>query len=109
MTGPPPSLNCELVAQGIANGLADLRLRPARHRRHRPHRHNGAPDQTGRSPASCTLFLAAFIDRRRPLAAWVPLASLAVILAIVAWNMGGVRSLSHLATYRLGANSWCFW
>ena len=41
----------------------------------------------GRSPESAALFLLAFMAVAAPLAAHIPLATLAAVLTIVAWNM----------------------
>jgi len=97
MTGRRHRSNCELVAQGIANVVSPIfGGLPA----------TGAIARTATNIRSGSngpvsgilhaLFLAAFVIAAAPLAAWVPLASLAVILAIVAWNMSEVHALSHL-------------
>lgn len=97
MTGRRHRSNCELVAQGVANVVSPVfGGLPA----------TGAIARTATNirAGSCgpvsgiihAVFLAAFVIVAAPLAAWIPLASLAVILAIVAWNMSEVHALSHL-------------
>ncbi|MCE1236593.1 MAG: STAS domain-containing protein [Hyphomicrobiales bacterium] len=97
MTGRRHRSNCELVAQGVANVVSPIFGGiPA----------TGAIARTATNirsgsagPVSGILhavFLAAFVVVAAPLASWIPLASLAVILAIVAWNMSEVHALSHL-------------
>ena len=100
MTGRRHRSNCELVAQGVANVVSPIFGGiPA----------TGAIARTATNirsgsagPVSGILhavFLALFVIVAAPLASWVPLASLAVILAIVAWNMSEVHALSHLLRY----------
>lgn len=97
MTGARHRSNCELVAQGIANGAsACFGGLPA----------TGAIARTAtniragaRSPVSGMLhaaFLLAFMLLAAPLAAYVPLASLAAVLVIVAWNMSEIDKFRHL-------------
>ncbi len=97
MTGRRHRSNCELVAQGIANVFSPI--------------FGGIP-ATGAIARTATnirsgsagpisgilhaVFLGVFVIVAAPLAWWVPLASLAVILAIVAWNMSEVHAISHL-------------
>ncbi len=88
MTGRRHRSNCELVAQGIANMGSALFggicvtgniARTATNVR-----------AGGRSPVAGmlhSLFLLAFILLLAPLAAYIPLAALAGVLATVAWNM----------------------
>jgi SulP family sulfate permease len=88
MTGRRHRSDCELVAQGAANiASACFGGMPA----------TGAIARTatnvrsgGRSPVSGmlhALFLLVFMGTLAPLASWVPLASLAAVLVVVAWNM----------------------
>lgn len=97
MTGRRHRSNCELMAQGVANiGSAFFGGLPA----------TGAIARTAtniragaRSPISGILhavFLLLFMLLLAPLAYWVPLAALAAILVMVAWNMSEVGKLSHL-------------
>jgi len=97
MTGRRHRSNCELVAQGVANIVSPIfGGLPA----------TGAIARTATNirsgstgPVSGILhavFLAAFVIVAAPLAAWIPLAVLAAILAIVAWNMSEVHAVSHL-------------
>lgn len=97
MTGRRHRSNCELMAQGVANiGSAFFGGLPA----------TGAIARTAtniragaRSPVSGILhavFLLLFMLLLAPLAYWVPLAALAAILVVVAWNMSEVGKLTHL-------------
>lgn len=97
MTGRRHRSNCELVAQGIANIASPIfGGLPA----------TGAIARTATNirsgstgPVSGILhavFLAAFVIVAAPLASWIPLAVLAAILAIVAWNMSELHAVSHL-------------
>ncbi len=97
MTGRRHRSNCELVAQGIANtASAVVGGLPA----------TGAIARTvtnirsgARSPVAGMLhavFVLLFMVALAPLAAFIPLASLAAVLVVVAWNMselGRVRQL----------------
>ncbi len=97
MTGRRHRSNCELVAQGIANGASALfGGLPA----------TGAIARTAtnvragaRSPVSGMLhagFLLLFLLLLMPLAAHVPLASLAAVLMVVAWNMSELDRFRRL-------------
>nr|WP_210203487.1 SulP family inorganic anion transporter [Breoghania corrubedonensis] len=97
MTGRRHRSNCELVAQGIANiGSALFGGLPA----------TGAIARTAtnirtgaRSPIAGMLhagFVLAFMMFLAPLANFIPLASLAAVLVIVAWNMSEIDKLRHL-------------
>jgi len=97
MTGRRHRSNCELVAQGVANTASALfGGLPA----------TGAIARTAtniragaRSPVSGMLhavFLLLFMLLLAPLARWVPLAALAAILVIVAWNMSESGKVWHL-------------
>lgn len=97
MTGRRHRSNIELVAQGVANCASALfGGLPA----------TGAIARTatniragGRSPISGMLhavFLLVFMLIAAPLIAWIPLASLAAILVIVAWNISEVERFRHL-------------
>lgn len=96
MTGRRHRSNCELVAQGVANSASALfGGLPA----------TGALARTAtniragaRSPVSGVLhavFVLAFMMVAAPLAAYIPLASLAAVLVIVAWNMSEIDKIRH--------------
>lgn len=97
MTGRRHRSNCELVAQGIANGASALfGGMPA----------TGAIARTAtniRAGAHSPLagmfhagFVLLFMVLAAPLANFIPLASLAAVLVIVAWNMSEVERFRHL-------------
>jgi SulP family sulfate permease len=97
MTGARHRSNCELVAQGIANtASACFAGLPA----------TGAIARTAtnirsgaRSPIAGILhaaFLLLFMLVAAPLASYVPLASLAAVLVIVAWNMSEIDKFLSL-------------
>lgn len=97
MTGRRHRSNCELVAQGVANAASAMfGGLPA----------TGAIARTAtnirsgaRSPVAGMLhavFLLAFMLAFMPLVAYVPLASLAAILVVVAWNMSEVHRFISL-------------
>jgi SulP family sulfate permease len=97
MTGRRHRSNCELVAQGIANSASALfGGMPA----------TGAIARTAtnirsgaRSPVAGILhagFVLLFMMLAAPLANFIPLASLAAVLVVVAWNMSEVERFRHL-------------
>jgi SulP family sulfate permease len=97
MTGRRHRSNCELVAQGVANVASALfGGLPA----------TGAIARTAtsirsgaRSPVAGMLhavFVLLFMLLLAPLAVYVPLASLAAVLVIVAWNMSERKKFRHL-------------
>jgi len=103
MIGGRHRSNCELVAQGVANvGSALFGGLPA----------TGALARTAtnvragaRSPVAGivhALFLLLFMLVLAPLMAYVPLATLAALLVVVAWNMAEIESFRHLMTGPLG-------
>lgn len=103
MTGGRHRSNCELVAQGIANvGSALVGGLPA----------TGAIARTatnvragGRTPVAGilhALFLLVFMLLLAPLMSWVPLAALAAVLLIVAWNMSEIERFRHLMRAPVG-------
>ena len=103
MTGRRHRSNCELVAQGVANAISALfGGMPA----------TGAIARTAtnirsgaRSPISGMLhavFLLAFMMLLAPLASYVPLAALAAVLIMVAWNMSEVEHFARLLRAPLG-------
>jgi len=103
MIGGRHRSNCELVAQGVANvGSALFGGLPA----------TGALARTAtnvragaRSPVAGivhALFLLLFMLVLAPLMAYVPLATLAALLVVVAWNMAEIESFRHLMTGPFG-------
>ena len=103
MTGRRHRSNCELVAQGVANAASALvGGMPA----------TGALARTatnvragGRTPVAGMLhavFLLAFMLLLAPLMRHVPLASLAAVLVVVAWNMSDLGRFRHLLRGPLG-------
>lgn len=103
MTGRRHRSNCELVAQGVANTASALfGGLPA----------TGAIARTAtsirsgaRSPVAGMLhavFLLLFMQLLAPLAAYIPLASLAAVLVVVAWNMSEVGRFRHLLRGPIG-------
>lgn len=103
MTGRRHRSNCELVAQGVANcGSALFGGLPA----------TGAIARTAtnirsgaRSPVAGMLhavFLLIFMLVLAPLCSYIPLASLAAVLVIVAWNMSEHERLRHLMRAPMG-------
>lgn len=103
MTGRRHRSNCELVAQGVANTASALfGGMPA----------TGAIARTATniragafSPVSGVLhaiFVLLFMLFLAPLASFIPLACLAAILVIVAWNMSEIERFRHLMRAPLG-------
>ncbi len=103
MTGGRHRPNAELVAQGVANAASALfGGLPA----------TGAIARTatniragGRSPMAGILhavFVLAVMLVLAPFAVYIPLASLAAILMVVAWNMSEMDKMRHLMTAPLG-------
>lgn len=103
MIGGRHRSNCELVAQGVGNiGSALFGGLPA----------TGALARTAtnvragaRSPVAGivhALFLLLFMLVLAPLMSYVPLAALAAILVIVAWNMAEIESFRHLMSGPVG-------
>lgn len=103
MIGGRHRSNCELVAQGVANiGSALFGGLPA----------TGALARTAtnvrsgaRSPISGiahALFLLLFMVFLAPLMSSVPLAALAAVLVVVAWNMAEIESFRHLMSGPIG-------
>lgn len=97
MTGARHRSNCELVAQGLANIASAL---------------FGGICVTGAIARTATnvragargpvagmlhaLFLMLFLSVAAPLASYIPLAALAAVLAVVAWNMAGFHEVAVL-------------
>ena len=89
MSGRRHRSNCELVAQGFANIGAALFGGFMRDRHHRPHRHQ-CPRRRDRAclrHAACRFSCSPSCCVAAPLASYIPLAALAGMLAVVAWNM----------------------
>jgi SulP family sulfate permease len=88
MTGRRHRSNCELVAQGWANiasalfgGMCATGTIARTATNVRAHAHGPVAGMLH------AVFLLAFMFFAAPLASWIPLAALAAVLAIVAWNM----------------------
>lgn len=103
MTGRRHRSNCELVAQGVANcASAAVGGLPA----------TGAIARTAtniragaRGPIAGMLhavFLLGFMAVAWPVTAYIPLASLAAVLLVVAWNMSEIDKFRHLMRAPLG-------
>jgi|TARA_R100000322_G_scaffold167388_3_gene135207 SulP family sulfate permease len=103
MTGRRHRSNCELVAQGVANcASAAVGGLPA----------TGAIARTAtniragaRGPIAGMLhavFLLGFMVVAWPVTAYIPLASLAAVLLVVAWNMSEIDKFRHLMRAPLG-------
>ncbi len=97
MTGRRHRSNCELVAQGVANcASAAVGGLPA----------TGAIARTAtniragaRGPVAGmlhALFLLGFMAVAWPVTAYIPLASLAAVLLVVAWNMSEIDKFRHM-------------
>lgn len=103
MTGRHHKSNCELVAQGVANiasaGFAGL---PATGALARTATNIKAGARTPVAGILHALILLGFILFFSPLARFIPLASLAAILVIVAWNMSEVQKFRALIKAPLG-------
>ncbi|MDZ4775796.1 MAG: SulP family inorganic anion transporter [Alphaproteobacteria bacterium] len=103
MTGRRHRSNCELVAQGVANVASGLFGGISA---------TGAIARTatniragGRTPVAGmlhALFILASMLALGPLMAFVPLASLAAVLVIVAWNMSEQERFRHLLSGPVG-------
>jgi SulP family sulfate permease len=97
MTGRRHRSNCELVAQGIANAasalVGGLPVTGAIARTATAIRAGARSPLTGIFHA---LFLLAFMQVAMPLAAYVPLAALAAVLVVVAWNMSERHKIRHI-------------
>ena len=106
MTGRRHRSNCELVAQGYANigcalfgGLCATGTIARTATNIRAHAH---------SPVAGilhSLFLLMFMIVAAPLASYVPLATLAAVLALVAWNMIEREDFAHILRHDRGEAS----
>ncbi len=103
MTGRQHRSNCELVAQGVANiagGLFGGMPATGTIARTATNVRAGAHGPVGGMLHS--VFLAAFVLLAGSLAGYIPLAALAGVLAVVAWNMAEKRELWTLVTSSRG-------
>ncbi len=88
MSGRRHKSNCELVAQGVANvGSALFGGMPATGTVARTATNIRAGARTPVAGMLHALFVLSAMVLFAPLAAWIPLASLAAVLVVVAWNM----------------------
>ena len=99
MTGRRHRSNCEIVAQGAANiGSALFGGLPATGAIARTATNIRAGARTPVAGILHALFVLLFMLVAAPLASFVPLATLAAILIVVAWNMseiGKIRAMRH--------------
>ncbi len=103
MTGRKHRSNCELVAQGVANiGSALFGGMPATGAIARTATNVRSGARTPVAGVAHALFLLVFVLALAPLASFVPLASLAAVLVIVAWNMSEVKHVRHLMKAPMG-------
>lgn len=103
MTGGRHRSNCELVAQGVANvGSALVGGLPATGAIARTATNVRAGGRTPIAGIAHALFLLLFMLLLAPLMAWVPLAALAAVLLIVAWNMSEIERFRHLMRAPVG-------
>lgn len=97
MTGRKHKSNIELVAQGIANIASILGGGiPATGAIARTAANIKSGGQTPFSGLFQAVFVASFLMILSPLTKWIPLASLAAILIIIAWNMSESRHFLYL-------------
>jgi len=97
MTGRRHRSNMELVAQGIANsGAALFGGMPVTGTIARTATNVRAGAHGPVSGMLHALYLLAFMLIAAPLAAYIPLAALAGLLAVVAWNMVEKAEITHL-------------
>jgi SulP family sulfate permease len=103
MTGRRHRSNCELVAQGIANCASALFAGlPATGAIARTATNVRAGARSPIAGMAHALFLLLFFTTLAPLAAYIPLAALAAVLVVVAWNMSEVERFRHLLAAPLG-------
>lgn len=97
MTGGRHRSNGELVAQGVANCASALfGGLPATGAIARTATNIRAGARTPVAGMAHALFLLAFMLLAAPLMAYVPLAALAAVLVVVAWNMSEIEQFKHL-------------
>jgi SulP family sulfate permease len=103
MIGGRHRSNCELVAQGVANvGSALFGGLPATGALARTATNVRAGARSPVAGIAHALFLLLFMLILAPWMSYVPLAALAAILAIVAWNMAEIESFRHLMSGPVG-------
>jgi SulP family sulfate permease len=103
MTGRRHKSNCELVAQGVANcASAFFGGVPATGAIARTATNIRAGARTPIAGMLHALFLLLFMVLLAPLARFIPLASLAAVLMVVAWNMSEIERFRHLMLAPLG-------
>lgn len=103
MTGRRHKSNCELVAQGVANcASACFGGLPATGAIARTATNIRAGAHSPVAGMLHALFILTFMVLLAPLARFIPMASLAAVLLIVAWNMSEVHRFRHLMLAPLG-------
>jgi SulP family sulfate permease len=103
MIGGRHRSNCELVAQGVANAASALfGGLPATGALARTATNVRAGARTPVAGIMHAAFLLVFMLVLAPLMAYVPLATLAAILVVVAWNMAEIESFRHLMSGPVG-------
>ena len=103
MIGGHHRSNCELVAQGIANaGSALFGGLPATGALARTATNVRAGARSPVAGIAHALFLLLFMLVLAPLMGYVPLATLAAVLVVVAWNMAEIESFRHLMSGPVG-------
>ncbi len=103
MIGGHHRSNCELVAQGIANaGSALFGGLPATGALARTATNVRAGARSPIAGIAHALCLLVFMLALAPLMGYVPLAALAAVLAVVAWNMAEIESFRHLMSGPVG-------
>jgi len=103
MIGGRHRSNCELVAQGAANvGSALFGGLPATGALARTATNVRAGARTPVAGMAHAGFLLLFMLVLAPLMSYVPLAALAAVLVIVAWNMAEIESFRHLMSGPIG-------
>ena len=103
MAGTRHDPNAELLALGIGNIVVPVLRRHRRDRRARPHRHQhprrrALAARRGRSTRS--FVLAARCSCWRRWSRYLPMAALAALLLLVAWNMSEAQHFVHVAARR---------
>jgi sulfate permease, SulP family len=103
MIGGRHRSNCELVAQGVANAASALfGGLPATGALARTATNVRAGARSPLAGVFHALFLLAFMLLLARWMTYVPLAALAAVLAVVAWNMAEIESFRHLLRGPLG-------
>lgn len=101
MMGGRHRSNCELVAQGVANiGSALFGGMPATGAIARTATNVRAGGSTPVAGIMHAVWILIFMLVAAPLAVYVPLATLAAVLFIVAWNMSEAKELPHIFRHR---------